>query len=139
MRLWHKDLIPVLPRQQLLGQWRDLCLIAKNISRKGTPGHMLVNQVMDYPLGHLAAYADLVADEMRHRSYRVDFTKFDKYLSEIDINGYPKTTADLFWAWHDDRYLKQCYYNLQEKADVGAIPPPEYWRIVFLMIKRRLD
>lgn len=24
MRLWHKDLLPVLPRQQLLGQWREL-------------------------------------------------------------------------------------------------------------------
>lgn len=25
MRLWHKDLIPYLPRQQLLGQWRECC------------------------------------------------------------------------------------------------------------------
>ena len=37
MRLWHKDLIYVLPRQQLLGQWRECCLIAKNIAEKGTP------------------------------------------------------------------------------------------------------
>ena len=138
MRLWHKDLIPVLPRQQLLGQWRELCLIAKNISRKGTPGHVLVNQIMDYPLEHLVAYADLVACEMRHRGYKVDFSKFDKYLSEISIEGYPSSTEELFWAWHDDRYLKQCYYNLQEKADAGAIPLPEYWRVAFLIIKRGL-
>jgi uncharacterized protein (TIGR02328 family) len=34
MRLWHKDLISVLPRQQLLGQWRECCLIARNIAEK---------------------------------------------------------------------------------------------------------
>lgn len=28
MRLWHKDLIPALPRKQLLGQWRELCAIS---------------------------------------------------------------------------------------------------------------
>lgn len=138
MRLWHKDLIPVLPRQQLLGQWRELCLIAKNISRKGTPGHVLVNRIMDYPLGHLVAYADLVADEMRRRGYKVDVTKFDRYIPELNIADYPGDRAAIFPGWHDDRYLKQCYYNLQEKADAGAIPPTEYWRVAFLIIKKGL-
>lgn len=41
MRLWHKDLITVLPRQQLLGQWRELCAIMRNIEERGTPGHVL--------------------------------------------------------------------------------------------------
>lgn len=35
MRLWHKDLIEVLPRQQLLGQWRECCAIAKKPEGKG--------------------------------------------------------------------------------------------------------
>ena len=39
MRLWHKDLIDVLPRQQLISQWREICCIAKNIAEKGTPNH----------------------------------------------------------------------------------------------------
>lgn len=34
MRLWHKDLIKVLPKEQLLGQWRELACIAKNIKKK---------------------------------------------------------------------------------------------------------
>lgn len=45
MRLWHKDLITVLPSMQLKGQWRECCLIAKAIgctdirteSREATP------------------------------------------------------------------------------------------------------
>ena len=47
MRLWHKDLIPYLPRQQLLGQWRECCCIVRNIAMLGTPNHILVNKVMD--------------------------------------------------------------------------------------------
>ena len=34
MRLWYKYLIGVLPQKQLLGQWRECCLIAKNIAEK---------------------------------------------------------------------------------------------------------
>lgn len=28
MRLWHIDLIPVLPREQLVAQWRECSAIA---------------------------------------------------------------------------------------------------------------
>ena len=31
MRLWHTDLIPVLPKEQLVGQWRELSAIAGSI------------------------------------------------------------------------------------------------------------
>ena len=41
MRLWHKDLIPYLPKQQLISQWRECCCIAKNIADNGTPNHLL--------------------------------------------------------------------------------------------------
>ena len=33
---------------------------------------------------------------------------------------------DLFADWHNDRYLTQCYYNLQEKWDRGGIPFDEW-------------
>ena len=59
MRLWHKDLIPRLPRQQLLGQWRECCLIAKQIDTKGTPNHVLVNRIMDYDPWHFWKYSQM--------------------------------------------------------------------------------
>ena len=37
MRLWDIRLLPVLPRQQLISQYRECCCIAKNISINGTP------------------------------------------------------------------------------------------------------
>ena len=56
MRLWHKELIPYLPRQQLLGQWRECCAIAKSIAETGTPNHVLVNKIMEYPKPHFVLY-----------------------------------------------------------------------------------
>lgn len=73
MRLWHKDLISVLPQKQLCGQWRECCLIAKAISENGTPNHLLVNKVMDYnPVEFLIYSIDYVANEMKSRWYNVD-------------------------------------------------------------------
>lgn len=52
MRLWHKDLIQILPKNQLLSQWRECCCIAKNIAIN----HILVNKIMDYGIAHFYSY-----------------------------------------------------------------------------------
>lgn len=126
MRLWHKDLIPVLPRQQLLGQWRECCLIAKNICEKGSPNHLLVNKIMDYPVDHFHYYAGLVANEMERRGYKCDYSKFDKWLH---LSKNHCTYENLFSDWHNNRYLFQCIYNLQEKYDCGGINEEEWLAI----------
>lgn len=133
MRLWHKDLIRVLPRQQLLGQWRECCCIARNISIDNTPNHMLVNKIMDYPLNHFNYYGQLVGSEMFHRGYSVNQDEFDKWLRSdepIPRLPYPYPEyQDLFKDWHNLRYLTQCYYNLQEKYDCGGISNEDWWKI----------
>ncbi len=129
MRLWHKDLIEVLPRQQLLGQWRECCLIAKNIAEKGTPNHLLVNKIMDYPIEHFYSYAKWVEFEMRARGYKCDFGKFEKLYKQIakDESAFNWQKKDLiFMGWHNPRYFDQCFYNLQEKYDCGGIPKDEW-------------
>lgn len=60
MRLWHKDLIQILPKNQLLSQWRECCCIARNIAVNGTPNHILVNKIMDYGIAHFYSYTKLV-------------------------------------------------------------------------------
>ncbi len=131
MRLWHKDLIPVLPRQQLIGQWRECCLIAKQISEKGTPNHILVNKIMDYPLSHLCYYGRLIECELASRGYKVHGDCFDKWLrNEKGAVPYPYPEfEDLFKDWHNDRYLKQCYFNLQDKFDCDGIGLIEWEKI----------
>ena len=64
MRLWEKNLIEVLPREQLVAQWRELSAIAGAIQKNGTPNHILVNFVLDYDFDNFISYAQLVRDEM---------------------------------------------------------------------------
>lgn len=128
MRLWHKDLIPYLPRQQLLGQWRECCLIAKNIKVDGTPNHVLVNRILEYPISHFVRYARQIYFEMKHRGYGPDIKRFGQYVADIHA-GWNMQMKDVFPGWHNNRYLKQCLYNLEEKAMCHAIPKEE-WQII---------
>ena len=80
MRLWHKDLISVLPKQQLISQWRECCAIAKAIAENGTPNHILVNKVMDYPIHHFIIYSFLVYKEMKNRGFKPNGMNFEKWL-----------------------------------------------------------
>lgn len=41
--------------------------------------------------------------------------------------------VNIFADWHNDRYLSQCFYNLQEKYDCGGINETEYG-----LIKRKV-
>ena len=126
MRLWHKDLIRVLPRQQLLGQWRECCLIAKNIHNNGTPNHLLVNKIMDYDIKHFYHYSRLVQLEMAHRGYKCDISNFIKWTNDNLNFCLIYNNDDLFKDWHNDRYMHQCLLNLQEKYDCGGISEEEY-------------
>lgn len=129
MRLWHKDLIPVLPRQQLLGQWRECCLISKNIVQNGSPNHLIVNRVMHFPMNHFATYCRLVYSEMLRRGFHPEWGKMDSYFTDL-----PEVDpAELFSGWHNNRYLRQCFSNLQEKFDCGGIPIGEWAAICYAL------
>ena len=137
MRLWHKDLIRVLPRQQLLGQWRECHLIAKEISKKGTPNHILVNPIIEYPLNHFYNYCQLVVRVMINRGYTASTEKIYEYLKDKDMDFYTLDKGIIFDKWHTDRYLYQCMSNLEEKYDRGGITKEE-WGVVLDYIKHRL-
>lgn len=130
MRLWHKELIPYLPRQQLLAQWRECCAIAKNIAEKGSPNHILVNKIMEYPTVHFWLYSAQVLSEMNNRGYRISKASRNNFQKNYDKFSDGKLdTACIFNSWHNDRYLKQCLFNLQEKYDCGGIPEKE-WQVI---------
>lgn len=127
MRLWHKDLIESLPRQQLISQWRECCCIARNIEVNNTPNHLLVNKILIYPREHFYFYTCLVCKEMEKRGYKCNFENFTKWF---EVPKKCELTFDnLFVGWHNERYLKQCYYNLQEKYDCGGIKVEEWSKV----------
>lgn len=128
MRLWHCDLINVLPRQQLVAQWRELSAIVDSIQKNGSPNHILVNKVMDYSFDELITYARLVYKEMLARGYKPTVKVWEKIQSlKLDWKVVP--IVELFFGWHNSRYFTQCFYNLEEKYDCGGLTQEEWEKI----------
>ena len=144
MRLWHKDLISYLPQQQLIAQWRELCLIAGLLAKDHTPNHILVNPIIEYDPAHYISYSSLVFKELYERGYNLQAKTIKKF--DDDVRAWQLYLKDsLPWAldekipvaydklysnWHNKRYLQQCYYNLEEKYDRGGINDDEWSKIL---------
>ena len=126
MRLWHKDLIEVLPRQQLLGQWRELNSIFKLQNR-----HILINFVYDEgTTEELCVYSKMVINEMRKRNYKVNLDNFNCYFAEQGITPMlARVENEVYQEKMNDEYLKICYYNLLEKYRCGGISQEEWQNI----------
>lgn len=132
MRLWHVDLLPVLPRKQLVSQWRECCAIAGAIAKHGTPNHPLVNYVLS-SRGDFMSYTTKVVVEMRNRGYKPSDRSWNEFVQNITTGkDYFLTCAthfNLFPYWFNQRYLMQCFYNLQEKFDRGMITEEDWKKI----------
>lgn len=130
MRLWHISLIPVLPREQLVAQWRELSAIARSIKEKGTPNHLLVNFVMDYPMNHFISYAYYAQEEMNKRGYRTMDSVWKKITSLVDNNDYNILPInEVYYKKMDEKYLDICFYNLYEKYLCGGISDDDFIKI----------
>jgi uncharacterized protein (TIGR02328 family) len=135
VRLWHTTLIPVLPREQLVSQWRELSSIAGKIQLNGTPNHVLVNFVMDYDFDHFISYAYYIRQEMNARKYRSMNSVWEKIVSlKPDWTLLP--IEEVYKNKMSDFYLTVCYYNLYEKYDCGMFDNFDdiekvYRRIIF--------
>lgn len=130
MRIWHKELIEVLPRQQLLGQWRELNSIYKKQDK-----HILINFVYDYSKDDLLSYSIQIIGEMKFRGYKIKLNNFQEYFGiknpkEYQMAIYKCLSIIPFKDKMNDRYLKQCLYNLQEKYDCGGITQGE-WDLIY--------
>lgn len=117
MRIWHTDLIPVLPKQQLNGEWRELNTIFK---AKKPVNHLLINFAYKYPKAHLLAYTIKILAERARRGYKYNTAAMNEYFTAEDYEQAEKITVPFSYKM-DERYLTQCFFNLQEKADCGGI------------------
>lgn len=108
MRLWHIDLIPYLPKSQLLAQWRELNSIFKKQDK-----HILINYVYDYEKEYLFDYTSKVLQEFYRRDIstksRENWYNYFKDMACEDGVGFHK------FKEHNNEYLTICYWNLREK------------------------
>lgn len=118
MRLWHYKLIPFLPKSQLVAQWREL-----NSIYKDQPKHILINYVYEYDRLELFVYSAIVEHEMLKRNIHFKYSEYYYgFFKELENKGIYRRIAETlkpFENHQNNRYLLQCFYNLQEKYDRG--------------------
>lgn len=117
MRLWHEQLIPILPKNQLLGQHRECCALRGNGWLRR---HRTVDYVFSYSPYHLFLYHSLVMDEMEKRGYNVSPEWRDKNYRGKNAENYSnleeKTISSPIYKEHNPRYLAECIENLRKKG-----------------------
>ena len=119
MRLWHVKMLDVLPKEQLVSQWREVSAIAGAIQKNGTPNHILVNFVLDYDYDHFISYTYYLRQEMTKRGYRTMNNVWEKIISlKPNYNLLP--IDEIYKNRMDNLYLIICFYNLYEKFMCGG-------------------
>jgi uncharacterized protein (TIGR02328 family) len=120
MRLWHQHLIPLLPRQQLLGQHREACALRGK--GWGKP-HATVNYVFKHPYSYLYDYHVLIMNEMQRRGYEANsvwknISYRGKLLGEDNTSFTAKvpTNKEIVYPEHNEEYLQECSDNLKGKG-----------------------
>lgn len=85
---------------------------------------------MDHDKSLFYTYVYLVVKEMINRGIKYQ----EKYLEEIYQFCYEDTKNSGVYLTnypeHNERYLKQCYHNLEEKYDRDIITTEEFTKIV---------
>ena len=128
MRLWHEELIPYLPRQQLLGQHRELCALrGKGWGRK----HATVDYVFTHNPGHLVVYHFLIMEEMKRRGYYPDpiwndpnyrgkeLGQQENWVDSVMLKEFYfecRITGETIYPEHNEEYLEECLDNLKSKG-----------------------
>ena len=123
MRLFHYALIPVLDNKHLVSQWRE-CIAIKRQWEKGTLKHRLVSYVMDYDKDMFGWYVYNIRLELKRRNIKYQEKLFSEILEFCKDSDNPNNYPE-----HNDRYLKQCLYNLEEKAMRDIISKEEWQKI----------
>ena len=115
------------------GEWREINSIFKK-----QDNHILINFIYGCPKEHLMYYANLIITEFDKRGYKIkSFDNYNTYFNGIQAPIYI-APCNLFNGKMSDRYLKQCLFNLEEKAMCGGIPKEE-WNKIYNKFKNNFD
>ena len=117
MRLWHEQIIHLLPKNQLLGQHRECCALRGNGWNKK---HKTVDYVFTYSPYNLYIYHSKIMDEMEKRGYRVSIEWRDKDYRGQKAESYSNLEETNIYTpiykEHNDEYLLECIENLAGKG-----------------------
>ena len=137
MRLWHYKLIPYLPKSQLIAQWRELNSIFKK-----QDSHILINYIYQYSKKDLGIYSNKIIQEMLYRKIKIkNWKNYEKYFKDETFNVFELYEYKPFEKHHNNRYLLQCFFNLQEKYDRGQkdFSEKEYNDLKYSLFENGID
>ena len=115
MRLWHYDLLEVLPNPQLVSQKRECDMILKLylLQNERKVKSNIIDYVYKYPLYDTFIYYYKLMLLFKSKNYNFGMTYMnillDKYNFKFDSKYKP------YKDHHNYLYLTICYYNLYEK------------------------
>ena len=117
MRLWHEQIIHLLPKNQLLGQHRECCALrGKGWNKK----HKTVDYVFTYSPYNLFIYHSRIMDEMEKRGYIVSKEWRDKNYRGQKAESYSNleetSISTPIYKEHNNEYLLECIENLAGKG-----------------------
>ena len=117
MRLWHEQIIQLLPKNQLLGQHRECCALRGNGWNKK---HKTVDYVFTYSPYNLFIYHSKIMDEMEKRGYTVSTEWIDKNYRGQKAESYSNleetNISSPIYKEHNNEYLLECIENLATKG-----------------------
>ena len=117
MRLWHEQIIHLLPKNQILGQHRECCALRGNGWNKK---HKTVDYVFTYSPYNLFIYHSKIMDEMEKRGYRVATEWRDKNYRGKKAESYSNleetNISTPIYKEHNSEYLAECIENLVGKG-----------------------
>ena len=125
MRMWHYKLLPYLPDMQLKGQLRELIAIMHMWRDRGTPNHLLVNNILYFPKEHFFKYFMYYNDayferfkKQVNKKYLKEFMEFCE-VTDTMMELYRFQNKEIYPGWHGREYLRVCMTNLYEKHKFG--------------------
>lgn len=127
MRLWSFDFIPYLPNAQLKALRYE---IGDMVKQYPNIKHGLVKYINNYDIKYLIGYFYKVLDEFDKRGINHKTSYDNDIIGTILAKSHdPSIKSALSYPEHNDRYIRQQYYNLQEKADRNLITKEEWKKI----------
>ena len=108
MRIWHRDLIKVLPVKQLTLQWRECLMIKKLILEEKLKPHKLASRVLEFSSYDYFTYCTIVYSCMRSKGCRprdklLDDLYFFRKHDAFDPVRKNQNIDKLYQEWHNDR------------------------------------
>lgn len=125
MRIWHYKLIEYLPKKQLMAMRYEL---GDMIKQYPNIKNGLTKYANNYAISFLGMYFGRVCVECDKRGIKCS-KDYNSSIYNIVYSKSERLVENYTFNEHNDRYLVQCLYNLQEKADREIISKKE-WKLI---------